>query len=159
MLHLLSVLVAAGLSLGPSPMSDGGPTATVFSTVGQSEFCPPGNVQADLTSGTYAYTAKASRGVCQNVGLERPIRRGRLQGARLLALQEAYRRAQTEGLDRCRNGGTPGELLFSNGGIRVLLVTDGRQTQVAPDALGCWSDAALELHDVLERTFERPSAH
>jgi hypothetical protein len=128
-------------------------TAVVFGTVGQSEWCPAGSVRVDLRTGGYALTAKAPREVCQDPDLERPVVEGTLDAARLRALQRAFQRTISDGLDACRGGRRPDDIIVSNGGLHILLVTDGRATDAAPGDLSCWTEAAWAMHNLLAATF------
>jgi hypothetical protein len=129
-------------------------TATVFSSVDRSEWCPAGNVQIDLATGEFALISGASRDVCNEANLKRPIKRDRLGKKSLAKLRSAYRRVQGEGLDVCQDGVRPdGMIIASNGGPAILVLTDGARTTAAPDDLSCWSDAAFELSDTLEDVF------
>ena len=134
-----------------------GLTAWVFSTVGQSEWCPAGNVLLDVRTGRYALTPRAPRGVCNNPKLERSTKHGTLAREQLASVRLAYARALTEGLQSpaCRSGPPvrPDDLVIINGGVRVLVVTSGSGTGSAPDELTCWSKAASALKDLLDRTF------
>ena len=155
---MLAILMAGSLLGEPATPSDRsltGRTALVFSTVGQSEWCPAGSLLLDLSSGEYKFTARASRPLCSNPNLERPVQRGRLDSERLEELQSSHRRAQAEGLDSCRNG-RRGEVVVSNGGERILVLTSGAGSMAAPDELGCWTDAARALHQALSDAFPSP---
>lgn len=159
MLSLLAAALAAGQ---PGPSADPDfphRTAWIVATVGHSEWCPAGNVRLDLVSGRYALTPRASRRVCDEAGLERPVTEGRLDADRLAAVRAAYRRVLAEGLESpaCADGGRPERLVISNGGPQILLLATGAETGLAPDDLSCWSDAAFALHDALDEAFE--SAH
>jgi hypothetical protein len=153
---LLAALLAA-TQAPPSPTAAVlGGTAQVFSTVGHSEWCPAGNVTLDLRTGRYALTPTAPRRVCENVGLERPVRKGRLAGRRLTAVRAAYLRVLSEGLESpvCQAGRRPQDyIVVSNGGTPILVVTSGRGSLSAPDELTCWSEAASGLHDILDEAF------
>lgn len=145
--------VSACATAGPQPVSNDVRTAVIFGTVGQSEWCPAGNVRVDLETGRYALTHRAPRTVCRDANLERPISEGRLDGAQLRALEQAFQRAVRHGLNDCRAGTRPEDIIVSNGGVPVLVVTDGRGTTSAPTELNCWSDAGRELHRLLDTTF------
>ncbi|MGZ9100424.1 MAG: hypothetical protein ACXW3O_12035 [Brevundimonas sp.] len=150
---IVLITMSACASTAPPTVVDHRRTAVVLGTVGQSEWCPAGNVRVDLETGEYALTARAPRAVCQDLDLERPIVEGRLDGSRLRALQQAFQRTITDGLNDCRGGRHPDEIIISNGGLRVLVVTHGRATDAAPTDLSCWTEAARALHDLLDETF------
>jgi hypothetical protein len=155
MLALVAALMAATQSVSTSTSVDLGRTAWIFSTVGQSEFCPAGNVTVDLRTGVYTLTPRAPRGICYDVGLERPSSKGRLSGHSLAALRAAYLRVLSEGFEKsvCRDGGRPQDIIFDTGGTPILVLTNGRGTRSAPDDLSCWSAAASALHDILDEAF------
>ncbi len=153
---MVSLIAALMLFAAPPPVADPGGTAVVFGTVSQSEWCPAGNVRVDLRTGDYAFTARAPREVCNDENLERPVSEGRLGGPKLRALRQAFERAFREGLDRCRDGRELDEVVISNGGPHILVLTDGRSTGAAPTDLSCWTDAAWALHHQLDDTFPSP---
>lgn len=128
-------------------------TARLFATVDHSEWCPAGNVQLDLSAGRYALTRRAARPGCSDPTLNRPSVNDSLDRAGLAALRLAWERAQREGLENaaCRAGGKPDDPIVSNGGTPVLILTSGAATIATPSDHSCWSDAALALHDTLER--------
>ena len=131
-------------------------TAWIFSTVGHSEFCNPGYVRLDLRTGRYTLTTRVARPVCDEPGLERPVRSGTLVAGRLARLRAAYQLAVTEGLENpvCRSGGKPQDMFVSNGGTPIVVVATGRAVGSAPDDLSCWSEAATALHEALDEAFE-----
>jgi len=152
---LASLLAAAQ----PAPFPNVAPigrTAWVVATVGHSEWCPAGNVRLDLATGRYSYTPRAPRRICNQPGLERPTQVGTLRAGRLEAARSAFRRALAQGLvnPACANGGRPREIVISNGGRQILLLTTGKETLFAPEDLGCWSQAAIAFHAELRRLFE-----
>ena len=146
------MFLAAQHPAGPTEI---GHTAWVFSTVGQSEWCPAGNVMLDLRTGQYALTQRASRAVCNDPQLDRPVTRGTLTGGQLRLARAAYLRALSEGLENpvCRAGARPDYIVVDNGGTKVLVVTTGSLTLAAPDDLTCWSEAASALKELLDREF------
>lgn len=155
------LLIAALISAEPTTLraEHFGRTARIFSTVGHSEFCPAGNVTLDVRSGRFTLTPRAPRAICDDPQLERPVKRGRLSGPALTAIQLAYGRVLREGFEnqRCRGGAPTEDIVINNGGTPVLVLTTGRATGSAPDDLNCWNDAATALHNLLESTFR--SAH
>lgn len=155
MVPLLAALIATVQPASIPQRVALGRTASIFSTVGHSEFCPAGNVTVDLRTGHYAVTLRAARRVCNDVGLERPVGKGKLFGQNLAALRTAYLRVLSDGLESsvCRGGGRPQDIIVNNGGTPVLALTTGRATASAPGDLSCWSEAATALHDTLDRIF------
>src|SRR4051812_4905872 len=97
----IDLLLAALLSAGHAPpTSDAfapGRTAWVFATIGHSEWCPPGDVRLDLTTGRYTLTPRSARRACNQTGRDRPGVAGRLGPAGLGAIRSAYRRGVGEG--------------------------------------------------------------
>jgi hypothetical protein len=154
MIPLFVALVATVQPVLPKPVTLGR-TAWIFSTIGQSEFCPPGNVTVDLTTGRYTLTARAARRMCDQQGLERPVRRGKLVGASLARLRAAYLRVVREGFDNavCSEGRKPQDIIISNAGTPIVVLATGGGIGSAPDDLSCWSEAATALHDELDKTF------
>jgi hypothetical protein len=158
MIWLLAAL-AAQPAAAPDAMFGRGRTAWIVSTVGHSEWCPAGNVRLDLVSGRYAYTAPARRPLCLDADVARPVSRGILAGQPLAALRTAFARVVAEGPAKpiCREGGHPDEIVVSNGGQDVLVLTTGQWTHSPPDDLSCWSEAASGLSDGLDRVFVAPT--
>ena len=155
MVPFLAALIApVQPAQAPTPATLGR-TAWIFSTVGHSEFCPAGNVSVDLRTGRYTLTQRAPRRVCDEVSLERPVKTGTLVGKPLARLRGAYLRVVTEGFESaaCREGAARQEIVISNGGTPILVLTTGRGTGSAPDDLGCWNEATTALHDALDDTF------
>ncbi|NYT42414.1 hypothetical protein HZY97_16700 [Sphingomonas sp. R-74633] len=146
---ILPALILLGQPAAPQ-------TATVFATVGHSEWCPAGNVQIDLVTGDYTLTPRAARSACQDPKLVRPVLRGRVDAGQLSAIRDAYRQVDAEGLDACR-GGLPTEIVVSNGGTPIMVVTNGVGTRAAPEQYSCWNKAAFALHRAIDAPFQ--SAH
>ena len=127
-------------------------TATIFATIDRSEWCPAGNVRVDLVTGRFALSSGAPRDVCKMKGFERPIKDGKLDDAELSMLQKAYTSAQEQGLNLCIDGKPPENIIVSNGGPALLVLTDSART-AAPDNLSCWTVAATGLAQTLEQLF------
>ena len=149
---LTAALMLAGQAAATKDSPDPHLRATIFSTLGHSEWCPAGNVGLDLGTGGYALTPRASRRVCNDPDLARPVENGHLDATALAAVRAAYRRAQAQGLDACRTKGRR-QLIVSNGGRPILVLTSGVETIAAPDDRSCWSEAAHALHRVLDDAF------
>jgi len=161
MLYTLAALLAAIQPAPSGPAAVLGRTAWLVATVGHSEWCPAGNVRLDLRTGGYLFTARAPRRVCNEAGLERPVRSGALRAATLEAVRGAYLRARSEGLTEraCREGRRPEGIEVNNAGTPVLVLTSGSYTLSAPGELSCWNEAARALHQELDHIFgsiERP---
>lgn len=157
MLSALAVLLVVSQPAQPPKAGVPGRPAWVLATVGQSEWCPAGNVRLDLRTGRYALTVKAPRLDCGKASLERPVKMGSLDSGRLEAIRKASSRAAVAGLEApaCRNGGRPETIVVSNGGTQILVLATGAAIASAPDELGCWSNAATALHRLLDETFAR----
>lgn len=155
---LLAAAVAAIQPL-PSPDPSIGRTAWVLSTIEQSEWCPAGNVRLDLGTGRYELTPRAPRPVCNQAPLERPVTTGRLAPKRLSQVRAAYMQVLRQGPEDpiCRDGGRQARVVISNGGPQILVVARGSGIASAPDELGCWSEAAEALHDMLDEMFRSAS--
>lgn len=156
-MHIL--LASAALAMiQPASLADRsavGRTAWLFSTVGQSEWCPPGHVTLDLRTGSYSFVARAARTVCNDYQLERPIAKGRLKGKKLQAVRAAYVRALNERLvsQACYYDKRPDRVIVSNGGTPTLVLVNGAFARSAPDDLSCWSNSAENLHEILDELF------
>jgi len=155
MFMLIAAALAATQPAPPPSDSAPGRTAWLVATIGHSEWCPAGNVRLDLASGRYQVTGTAPRRSCGTAGLERPVRSGVLAGRPLREARAAFRRATGESLTSraCRDGRQPEQIVISNGGDRIMLLTNGRRTEAAPEEQGCWSAAATALHAWLDRQF------
>jgi hypothetical protein len=118
-------------------------------------------VRIDLQTGTYALTDRAPQGICHQVGLERPVTTGRLAGARLAAIRAAAARVLTEGFAHpsCRGGPRRDEIVVSNAGTPVLVLTNGAGTAAAPDDLTCWSAAASAFYASIEEALRPVPRH
>jgi len=134
-----------------------GRTAWIVATVEQSEWCPAGNVKLYLQTGGYERTHRASRLVCDMV-LDRRVTSGTLGRKRLAEIRAASLRVLAEGLESraCREGRPPEDILISNGGTPILVLSTGFDTGSAPDVHSCWSAAARDLHDRLSDAFPSP---
>jgi hypothetical protein len=127
-------------------------SARVFATIDHSEWCPAGNFELDLATGDYALTRGAARGACQDPKLVRPVQHGRLDAARLSGVRLAFGRAMAGNLDACFNGGSE-EIIVSNGGTPIMVLTNGAGTKAAPGRYGCWNADALALRRALADAF------
>jgi hypothetical protein len=155
MLAFLTALAAAAQPAPAQPTPTIGRTAWVFSTIDNSEWCPAGNVRLDLRTGRYELTHGASRLVCGDRNLQRPVTSGTLAAPRLADLRAAYLRVLSEGLEDpvCRDGGRPARIVIGNGGKTILVVASGSRTVSPPENRSCWSEAATALHNQLGRQF------
>lgn len=145
-----TLMIAAAMGASPSRAADReADPASVFATVGHSEWCPQGHVRLDLATGRYRVTAPWTWRTCRRPAFRSRIRTGLLPADQLAAVREAYRHALSQGLERrdCR-------VVINNGGTPVLRITRRGRTIAAPREEGCWSDPALGLHQVLERLFD-----
>ena len=158
MTPLIAAFLTASQPAPPPDLDVLGRAAWLFATVELSEWCPAGNVRLDLQSGRYAFTAGAPRRICHQRGLERPITTGRLRPDRLAAIRAAAVRGRTEGFihPSCRGGPRRNEIVISNGGTPVLVLTNGVGTTSAPDDLNCWSEATSALYALLDHAFRSP---
>lgn len=156
MSFLLSIALLFGLASSDPDSSEDSRTRWVFSTVQHSEWCPAGNVWLDLRTGTYELTQRAPREACDDEQLERPKRRGQLKPSDFELVRSAFALAENEGLESpvCLEGGKPDYMVVSNGGPRTLVLTTGARTESAPSSLGCWSEPAMAIHDLLNHVFD-----
>jgi len=147
-----AVAAAAGAT---APDTESSRSASVFTTVGHSEWCPPGTVRLDLGTGRYTVRAPRSWRICRRPAYRSRIRTAVLAGGELATVRAAYRRVVSEGLEDpvCRNGGRPERFIISNGGTPILRVTSRGRTVAPPNDRNCWSDAALGLHRLLNDMF------
>jgi hypothetical protein len=154
----LALIAAAQHVPMPDPIGPG-KTAWLVATVWHSEWCPAGNVRLDLQTGRYLFTPTARVRDCHRAGLQRPVLSGRLAGPRLRLIRQAFTRAAREGLktEACRNYEPQTEIVVSNGGTPLMMLTIGNSSGWAPEDLGCWTPAANALYERLEVTFRSPA--
>jgi hypothetical protein len=155
-MFLLFAALAAGAQPFPAPeFARLGRKAWVFSTIGHSEWCPPGNVKVDLSTGRYALTVRAPRSVCNDVNLERPVKLGMLSAEALDRVRAAAVQVAKEGTSTpdCHKGDGLSGIYVDNGGPPLVVLTTGGDVAWAPDDRGCWSGAVNALHSSLEGTF------
>ncbi|HMG47198.1 MAG TPA: hypothetical protein VK614_07035 [Allosphingosinicella sp.] len=152
-------MAVAASATTPMPASgrnaDLGYSASVFTTVGHSEWCPPGTVRLNLGAGRYAVRAPRTWRACRRPAFPTRVRTAVLAADELAAVRAAYQRAASEGLAHpaCRNGGRPERIVISNGGTPILRLTERARTISPPRDRNCWSDAALRLHRLLNDMF------
>jgi len=129
----------------------------ILSTVGHSEWCPPGSVRVDLDTGRYLLAPRAPRATCNEPSRRPAVRRGALAGATLERVRAASLRLQADGMlnPDCRAGGKPRTLVITNGGTPRLTLSTDQGVVWAPDDLSCWSEAGRNLHEALEEIFGR----
>lgn len=115
----------------------------------------------DLRTGRYSFTPRAPRIVCNEPGLERPIKKGKLTAQYLRSVRTAYLRVLSEGLRKkvCGVPGRPGWLFVNNGGTPILVLGTGSFSGAAPDDFSCWSEAATALHEALDEAFGVRDVH
>ena len=154
MLGIVTALMLAGQPAVSRDDFRPGQTASIFSTIGGTEWCPAGHVQIDLITGTYSLTPVALRERCEDPDLERAVKKGQLGKANLATLRTAFLHASGDGLNRCPPGTRPEGIIVSNGGPAILLMVTGARSAAAPDDLSCWSEAAVLLSRTLETMFE-----
>jgi hypothetical protein len=130
-------------------------SASVFATVGHSEWCPPGTVRLNLGTGRYTLRAPRTWRACRRPAFRSRIATDVLAAEELAAVRAAYQRAAAAGLMHrdCRNGWRPDLIIISNGGTPVMRLTRRVRTRSPPADLTCWSDAARRLHRALEDMF------
>lgn len=153
-LPILSITAAlANLPTGASARSF---QNSVTTTVGWSEWCPPGMVTVDLDTGLYRWVQQLPRPLCRPNSAA-PVLSGTLATEKLEAIRNAARIARGQGLARveCAAGKSSERIVFSNGGSAYLLtLVDPKGGIAAPGDLSCWSDAAFQLQRVLDREFD-----
>lgn len=131
---------------------------SVTSTVGWSEWCPPGVVTLDLDNGRYRWFQQHRRPACVSSETVRIVA-GTLALDRLTAIRTAAQAARVRGLARleCVAGKDSEQIVISNGGSGYLLtLVDPKMGVSAPGDLSCWSNAAFKLQRALEIAFDVP---
>jgi hypothetical protein len=162
-MHLRPAFLACAVAVASAatPVSASAPepgpsrSASIFATVGHSEWCPPGNVRLNLATGRYTVTAPRSWRTCRRSPFRSRVRTGVLPADALTDVQIAHHDAAGLGLDNpaCRNGRRPDAVVISNGGLPTLRLTSRGRTTSPPRDLTCWSEAARHLHSVLDNAF------
>jgi len=155
MVLFLVALLAMAQPAAPLPPEVLGQANWIFSTVGPSEWCAPGNVRLDLRTGRYVLTVRTPRARCDKPDLERPVRTGTLPVARLALVRAASRRVVAEGLRSadCRDGRRPADLVIGNDHASLLALTTASGVAWTPDDHSCWSAAAIALQATLDDAF------
>lgn len=155
----LLALIAAAAAAGPVHAFQRSGPASVFATIGHSEWCPPGTVRLDLASGRYTVRAPRTWRTCRRPLFPSRVSTATLDPDRLARVRAAWRDAVSEGLESpaCRNGGRPEGIILSNGGEPSLRLADRGRALVPPRDVNCWSAAAWRLHRLLEDLFDPDS--
>ena len=137
------------------------PPATIIASVGHSEWCRTGTVRLNLATGRYLVRAPSTWLRCRRPPWPRAVSTGLLNAGDLAAVREAAHRAEADGLAdwTCGYNGQTQRVVISNGGMAVLRVTQRGRTVAPPANAGCWSEAALQLHSLLQRLFDPRPAH
>ena len=150
----LAFMAALAISPALAQRRNAAPVSIVAS-VGHSEWCRAGTVRLALGTGRYTVTAPPNWRACRRPPWPGLTRTSVLPAADLMTVRDAWERVEAEGLQRpnCRNGGRPETIYVSNGGARTLRVTLHRRVFLPPRDENCWSEAATQLHDVMERLF------
>jgi hypothetical protein len=145
-------------AFAPAPGPAG--SASIFATVGHSEWCPPGTVRLDIGTGRFTVTAPRGWRTCRRPPYRSPVRTGVLPANALTDVRIAYHDAAGMGLDNpaCRSGRRPA-VVIGNGGFPTLRLTSGGRTRSPPRDLACWSEAARHLHRVLDNAFNPRIVH
>lgn len=156
MVPLLLALFAVGQPGPPSDAHALGHSGVIVSTIGHSEWCPPGDMRLDLETGRYLVIRRAPRKTCNESNPEREVASGILALGQLQRVRAAALLVQTDGAlnSDCRAGGKPlDHVVISNGGTPHLLLSTDRAFTWAPDDLSCWSEAVHDLYNALGDTF------
>lgn len=150
--------VAFGAFLNPAQAEAKSFNNSVTSTVGWSEWCPPGVVTVDLDDGRFRWFQQQRRPACVSSETVRIVT-GTLSSDRLAAIRKAAQTARVRGLARpeCVARKDSERIVISNGGSGYLLtLVDPKVGVSAPGTLSCWSNAAFELQRALENAFDVP---
>lgn len=123
-------------------------SAALFALFDKNEWCPGGSVYLDLKTGSFMLYPRVVRRACDDPDAYGPVQQGMLAGDELRLLRSAYLQARQAGLRRedC-------ELVLSNGGPELLVITGPVFAARTPDDEGCWSEEAIALHDALFKIF------
>ncbi len=158
-----TLTIVAASAASPSPAFGREPySASVFATVGHSEWCRPGTVQLDLMTGRYTVTAPRTWRSCRRPAWAARTKTGVLTSLERVSIQVTFENAIGFGLEHplCRGGGRPEQTVVSNGGRRIMRLTERGRTTVAPNDQSCWTGAASRLQcllDILASPGERES--
>jgi hypothetical protein len=151
------IALSAALLLGACAAAGAVGGGSISADVGLSEWVPPGRVDLDVATGRYRL--RPARPRIAPEGTVMPIRIGRLAAEELRPVRKAFGAALSRGLIEpvCAKGGRPAQIAVSNAPTPLMLLRSQRRTVAASPELGCWTDAAMTLHSILERTFDRRS--
>ncbi|HEY0011633.1 MAG TPA: hypothetical protein VGB79_02130 [Allosphingosinicella sp.] len=139
--------VLAVLALSGAPTASSPRNATVVASVANSEWTRSGEVSLDLRTGRYRLRHAPSR-LTPYAAV--PFTRGRLRASELERIRAAYAAARAKGLeDDCSNG----NIVISNGGADLLVLTEDGSTMRADLSVGCFTREAMALGRLLEDEF------
>jgi hypothetical protein len=136
------------LTAQPVAAQQGEAAGAVFALMDKNEWCPGGSVYLDLQTGSFLLYRRLPRPACADAKMRASVEQGKLGAAELQLVRSAYFKARRAGLrrDHC-------ELVVSNGGPEVLAVTGPAFSATTPEDEGCWSEAAMALHEELFKVF------
>ncbi len=149
----LFALAASGPAVGTASAAAPPAAGSIAADVGISEWGPPGKLRLNLGTGRYRLRTAPPRPGSPVSGVRQVG--GRLSRARLEQVRTAFAAALSEGLVEaaCAAGGTPPRLVLMNAATPVMVLTGERATLTASGELGCWTQAAWTLHNLLETIF------
>ena len=149
-------LLLAALLVAAAPDTTPRVSAMIISTIGQSEWCPAGDVRLELSTGSFVLRALTRSPDCNSQSFERPVTQGVLGASDLERVRVAALKVQADGLVRleCRRGGKPGQVVISNDGPRHLALSTDHGLSWTPEDLSCWTESGLDLHRTLEEVFD-----
>jgi hypothetical protein len=144
-----SALIAAlPLPAAQPAIAEGAGSGAVFAVMGRNEWCPSGSVYLDLQTGAFMLYPRLTRSACSDRTAPSPVERGTLPLAELRRVRSAYQEARRVGLSREKC-----EVVISNGGPQMVVITAPGFSARTPEQDGCWSEGANRLHAVLFQVF------
>ncbi len=141
----VALLPVGALATQPREMS-----GTIFALLDKNEWCPGGSVFLDLNSGSYVLHPRLERSACADNSTVAVIEKGRVSG-------QVLKRVRSEFADASRLGLRKNEcqIVISNGGPEILVLSSPVFSDITPENEGCWSAEAVILHQTLFDLFGR----
>jgi hypothetical protein len=145
---ILALIAALPLPAAQPAIAEGQGSGAVFAVMGRNEWCPGGSVYLDLQTGAFMLYPRLTRSACSDRTAPLPVERGTLPLVELQRVRSAYQEARRIGLsrDKC-------EVVISNGGPQMVVITAPGFSARTPEQDGCWSEGANRLHAVLFEVF------
>ena len=159
MAKIVSMLAILALAMsGQAEARDSAPrsvrSGSLFATVGGSEQQSPGLLSLDMRNGRYQLAPLPPKAGFRAINFIR-VRQDRLAAVELAKVRAAFGEAIASGLAEpgCAKLAPPANIAVRNGEAPLLELTALGRKRTAPRELSCWTQAARNLHEILETRF------